>query len=121
MVWFYPGFHDGQLCDEDETFNPTMVWFYHTKAYSSFKQKQDFQSHYGLILSVSTAFLQLVLFNPFNPTMVWFYLFDYFDDGTKVNDLSIPLWSDFITVNVVDTGNAVYVFQSHYGLILSFA
>ena len=55
-----------------------------------------FQSHYGLILSVSKA--QLGQRNPetFNPTMVWFYQIvrGYKKGGEKL--LSIPLWSDFI-------------------------
>ena len=56
-----------------------------------------FQSHYGLILSSVTAFLQdCVVEDTFNPTMVWFYRF-----------ISEPQCGHLL------------VFQSHYGLILS--
>ena len=57
---------------------------------------EDFQSHYGLILSVYTSLTPAKQVNSFNPTMVWFYL-------------------------IANVPYEVYItnFQSHYGLILS--
>ena len=55
-----------------------------------------FQSHYGLILSCECRAWCVVPETPFNPTMVWFYHKDgLIDNADKVD------------------------FQSHYGLILS--
>ena len=79
------------------SFNPTMVWFYLLILHLETHIAKSFQSHYGLILSY------------------WF---------VKVNRnwsirLSIPLWSDFISLmKKVFLRNPVH-FQSHYGLILS--
>ncbi len=101
-----------------ESFNPTMVWFYHFNKSNDFYEAFGFQSHYGLILShawcdvarslwylsiplwsdfIDYIFSQKILqMSTFNPTMVWFY----------------PMGRFFISI-------AKYYFQSHYGLILS--
>ena len=52
--------------------------------------------------------------------MVWFYLVnsDWYPGMAKL--LSIPLWSDFITLLPTWFLMSVKTFQSHYGLILSF-
>ena len=78
-----------------------------------------FQSHYGLILSRCMRGLIWRGDFTFNPTMVWFYLRENFSRADVPGVLSIPLWSDFISqINVLL--NAPFgVFQSHYGLILS--
>ena len=56
----------------------------------------NFQSHYGLILSVYRMY-----------------------NEKKIRALSIPLWSDFIlTIEIYDE-TYKKIFQSHYGLILS--
>ena len=59
-------------------FNPTMVWFYLQACNSS---------------SSATN-------KSFNPTMVWFYLksISYSNQYTLPKTLSIPLWSDFISM-----------------------
>ena len=57
----------------------------------------DFQSHYGLILSIPIRLLICLTLLTFNPTMVWFYLL------TKKPDIKF----------------SKNLFQSHYGLILS--
>ena len=58
-----------------ETFNPTMVWFYPKSCNWRNTPKRVFQSHYGLILS--------------------FFSYDLLCINCYI--LSIPLWSDFIT------------------------
>ena len=95
-----------------------MVWFYPSFRILQSNRFDNFQSHYGLILSedlerIAEKRLELSIplwsdfikleeqrkessEKPFNPTMVWFYL----------NLAYIP----FV---------AVVAFQSHYGLILS--
>ncbi len=56
---------------------------------------------------------------PFNPTMVWFYHTTVVSEFVRIFVLSIPLWSDFIA-DVGEVGVWLpFVFQSHYGLILS--
>ena len=59
------------------------------------QNRQNFQSHYGLILS------KYIVYNNIANQL-----------------LSIPLWSDFIFEIFEEDGNTI-VFQSHYGLILS--
>ena len=56
----------------------------------------------------------------FNPTMVWFYQ-DVVDlEDEEGDELSIPLWSDFIChTSKSDKSISYSPFQSHYGLILS--
>ncbi len=119
-----------------------MVWFYQEMAGNSWYGRQNFQSHYGLILSqsisrnrISRRVLSIPLWSDFiavendnvqrqqfsfNPTMVWFYLLMRTRQPTNSLTLSIPLWSDFIRLR---DGDTVPVhprgFQSHYGLILS--
>ncbi len=65
---------------------------------SSGKQFMNFQSHYGLILSVVRNL----------------------ESGLSVS-LSIPLWSDFIGTTHQALHSQNGSFQSHYGLILSYA
>ena len=77
-------------------FNPTMVWFYPLSVISIALLIIFFQSHYGLILSYSSRRTS-----------------DFFQQ------LSIPLWSDFISVKIDGTTYTRASFQSHYGLILS--
>ncbi len=55
-----------------------MVWFYQQVKYEMYSNTPSFQSHYGLILSTSTRKL------------------DFF-----IVILSIPLWSDFISLYVL--------------------
>ena len=104
---------------KSSTFNPTMVWFYQL-----FRQDK----HYFL--------------STFNPTMVWFYQplptrtsmnttplsIPLWSDFISVKEylecinnvaLSIPLWSDFIQVFSEIGSEITQLFQSHYGLILS--
>ena len=50
--------------------------------------------------------------------MVWFYPFSFLVDFFYFLELSIPLWSDFITL-LQWVASYKSVFQSHYGLILS--
>ena len=53
----------------------------------------------------------------FNPILVWFYLFV---DVESLNSfLSIPFWSDFISVRYAWITKKLKDFQSHFGLILS--
>ena len=59
----------------------------------------DFQSHFGLILSD-------FIFELKTPSR---------------DELSIPFWSDFIRLYLKSTGKKEGHFQSHFGLILSFA
>ena len=74
-----------------------MVWFYHAvDVYRRRRRSNDFQSHYGLILSLKKLRPLTNSKKSFNPTMVWFYRF---------------IKSSFL--------RAISSFQSHYGLILS--
>ena len=79
------------------SFNPTMVWFYHFLRSTENNFRNDFQSHYGLILS---------------------YTRNYFTVWER--GLSIPLWSDFINKIISLINQMISNFQSHYGLILSY-
>ena len=76
-----------------------MVWFYH-KSRKRVQQKNN-QSRQA-----------------FNPTMVWFYPIELYWRRADDDDLSIPLWSDFIFLSA-DSRSSAASFQSHYGLILS--
>ena len=119
MVWFYPKPFASSLSRCHLAFNPTMVWFYHTTVtriacnnpnlsiplWSDFikvafdlgiELSSNFQSHYGLILSLFPR-----------------------DTYTKCSRLSIPLWSDFILILTILSPLLPLIFQSHYGLILS--
>ena len=78
------------------TFNPTMVWFYLSLLRIISMARRNFQSHYGLILSLSRASIIFFWNSSFNPTMVWFYHTEIIE-----RNLNVPY------------------FQSHYGLILS--
>ena len=73
-----------------------MVWFYLFDPVILVHLDNNFQSHYGLILSL----------NGYSLTEHKYWL-------------SIPLWSDFIAVYPEMTLPALKCFQSHYGLILS--
>ena len=79
MVWFYPAETLHRRARKTRTFNPTMVWFYPIDAVREWCETGEvaFQSHYGLILSLSKLSVHVRFF-----------------------DLSIPLWSDFIIYNV---------------------
>ena len=73
-----------------------MVWFYRMVGRPRSKGHVCFQSHYGLILSVSSRLLSAYR-QSFNPTMVWFYLIILPHAWISfLIALSIPLWSDFI-------------------------
>ena len=122
-------------------FNPTMVWFYLTTyrgssswaelsipLWSDFieqeydmsgKSENGFQSHYGLILSITTYDDLSEYLATFNPTMVWFYRACVFGLRGTGFFLSIPLWSDFILMSSQWRLKIINSFQSHYGLILS--
>ena len=81
-------------------FNPTMVWFYPGDIWPAMDCSDiTFQSHYGLILSRAKEILdEYTLYPAFNPTMVWFYHGGVFLLKPDLDpELSIPLWSDFIT------------------------
>ncbi len=114
MVWFYR-FCLKELYASVFSFNPTMVWFYLDEIeemgigelddiYAEDDRirivlrivDEDFQSHYGLILSLLLRVSQ-PLCKSFNPTMVWFYLDLRQKETKRRKRLSIPLWSDFIT------------------------
>ena len=85
-----------------------------------FAVARSFQSHYGLILSRSTQeSIRLPLLKAFNPTMVWFYQSTTKSTRVSQDTLSIPLWSDFISIIRWTLSGTNYFFQSHYGLILS--
>ena len=62
------------------------------------KLHENFQSHYGLILSIYRLMVMGLIKTTFNPTMVWFYL-------------------QRVGVEWLERTN----FQSHYGLILSWS
>ena len=96
MVWFYP-----------ESSTRLRVW----------TNQSAFQSHYGLILSPKLFKLPKLVKRAFNPTMVWFYLFQL--KHQTHFQLSIPLWSDFISIGFLARTAGSHAFQSHYGLILS--
>ena len=51
--------------------------------------------------------------------MVWFYQELRSYRCSLLRCLSIPLWSDFITISTVAPAGIGIIFQSHYGLILS--
>ena len=100
------------------SFNPTMVWFYREPSQYVRRRAVRFQSHYGLILSAKNfecfgeayfqshyglilswtlwKTLQKLTEQSFNPTMVWFYLRLWKSIMQEKECLSIPLWSDFI-------------------------
>ncbi len=126
----------------EEPFNPTMVWFYlgckavwhwyrgilSIPLWSDFILKlfwnhifeqSFFQSHYGLILSRAWVGWDTTTKAAFNPTMVWFYRCSISNSSNVHEDLSIPLWSDFITTVRYGRLMSLAGFQSHYGLILS--
>ena len=120
MVWFYliTILSLWYSMSTKSPFNPTMVWFYQTITKVLKYAVKGFQSHYGLILSVSdwnsevcrkslsiplwSDFIMSILnccddlIFSFNPTMVWFYL----------------IW-------MAECKEMYIFFQSHYGLILS--
>ncbi len=74
-----------------------MVWFYHKKGYGALEEAiKSFQSHYGLILSLTLLTSYSLAGRAFNPTMVWFY----------------RSWFGVCAPEMAS-------FQSHYGLILS--
>ena len=119
MVWFYQR-ATGELIRGWRPFNPTMVWFYRCTAalrvhcagklsiplWSDFitRHRQAARHRAQLSIPLWSDFIGLHkkrLGEPltaFNPTMVWFYR-----------------WS------MTDNESSSYVFQSHYGLILSWA
>ena len=70
--------------------------FIHTTKQINTTTNTTFQSHYGLILSVTESELKEKISIIFNPTMVWFYRFGASNARLYMFD-----------------------FQSHYGLILS--
>ncbi len=73
-----------------------MVWFYQSGKRAHKCGVCSFQSHYGLILSRFTGVRMRKVICTFNPTMVWFYP-GWVDYEITVYQLSIPLWSDFIS------------------------
>ena len=79
-----------------------------------------FQSHYGLILSARRYLRNRPNRLAFNPTMVWFYPKFCPEFLILSRHLSIPLWSDFITIRFWFRYIPMCFFQSHYGLILSY-
>ena len=105
MVWFY--LETINAVDSGKefaafTFNPTMVWFYLRYITRTIKSMNE---------TISLAYAT------FNPTMVWFYLLQKI--VKQKWKLSIPLWSDFISLNRIMSTPSTLIFQSHYGLILS--
>ena len=95
-----------------------MVWFYLSNSLASSLSLKNFQSHYGLILSLWCC-NRVRVECAFNPTMVWFYLPCNCVRVVIAYYLSIPLWSDFITFLIFSRVLSMNFFQSHYGLILS--
>ena len=80
----------------------------------------DFQSHFGLILSVLAFASGFVSFWPFNPILVWFYQNSVWRCCVLYTILSIPFWSDFIRWFFLEVVlMEKFDFQSHFGLILS--
>ena len=103
-----------------------------------------FQSHFGLILSLThSAGIRNIKW-PFNPILVWFYQGLRLQRYGNLGELSIPFWSDFILaenpnklLDAIKAFNPILVwfyhtslnacigikrhtcFQSHFGLILS--
>ena len=142
LVWFY--LYD-TLKDEiefDDSFNPILVWFYlderdkrnsRTISFQShfglilslsnqnevFDFFDDFQSHFGLILSIAEMMLRVFSESAFNPILVWFYLLTTARLNMTLSQLSIPFWSDFISCCNVLSLPSQRNFQSHFGLILS--
>ena len=107
------------VIDSYITFNPILVWFYQrTKekivngdrrlsipfwsdfisgtAVGETQAYMNFQSHFGLILSVRAPLGYCLIIH-----------------------LSIPFWSDFILLGSVYCFHCKVFFQSHFGLILS--
>ena len=78
-----------------------------------------FQSHFGLILSNRTGEPDELQNHPFNPILVWFYLLVSKFLHFRYECLSIPFWSDFIEHEFTWPNRRVLLFQSHFGLILS--
>ena len=78
-----------------ESFNPILVWFYQNGIWRRGVQAKSFQSHFGLILSLTKIRKQRPTY-PFNPILVWFYRTICGFLGSCTIQLSIPFWSDFI-------------------------
>ena len=89
MVWFYPGITVYSSPLNTTTFNPTMVWFY----------------------LLTWVLLSLQGTVTFNPTMVWFYQNFRRKACFQHALLSIPLWSDFIKVFIIDEKNEIHAFN----------
>ncbi len=119
LVWFYQLLSWQSRYLYRISFNPILVWFYLATNYILSKWISFFQSHFGLILSLQKHPANQEPQLPFNPILVWFYQNNTENDTRFDRLLSIPFWSDFIKQLenlVIPTG---YVFQSHFGLILS--
>ena len=94
-----------------------MVWFYQRAGSRRPHLYYNFQSHFGLILSISDTY-SVALLVSFNPILVWFYLRKAWRGRKRAENfqshfglilsrkaptpcsvevcLSIPFWSDFI-------------------------
>ena len=80
---------------------------------------------YELSIPFWSDFIPVQLCSPsvglfsFNPILVWFYPFVACLCWCVWVILSIPFWSDFIKFNAVQPPGVEVLFQSHFGLILS--
>ncbi len=129
-----------ELEKRKQPFNPTMVWFYQDEKLRDNFIEFCFQSHYGLILSLSQnthnyhncsfqshyglILSRAVAFYKKNYNTLSIPLWSDFIARLKgasrwITKLSIPLWSDFIKISEKDVKIGFGFFQSHYGLILS--
>ena len=118
MVWFYQISHFLSYILSPELSIPLWSDFITMIMSLIVLSTLNFQSHYGLILSKISLWRLYPLPVSFNPTMVWFYR-AVGVDNLSLCKLSIPLWSDFIGLSGVWGATGDFVFQSHYGLILS--
>ena len=118
-----------------------MVWFYLAGDTPVWVKNPDFQSHYGLILSVQKDRTEACIFELSIPLWSDFIFLVQSFEIIRIS-LSIPLWSDFISeiklprkwiidipfnptmvwfyhTTIRSQTNVKICFQSHYGLILS--
>ena len=122
-------------------FNPTLVWFsLSAPPYKSYRQTR-FQSHLGLIFSGVVEERAWAVYH-FNPTLVWFSHLRAPHQSVVAKAISIPPWSDFLqhtlawlwdakTISIPPWSDFLfhhllrepryYQFQSHLGLIFSYA
>ncbi len=130
-----------KLVERGFAFNPILVWFYRpsqsTRTVPLWELSIPFWSDF--IDMFSQKILQMSM--AFNPILVWFYLFaqvklwrryihlsipfwsDFILESgawpVELQVLSIPFWSDFISRYQFNPIQLCFVFQSHFGLILS--